>query len=146
MQYRSCWRFVALACLFCLINLFGLDRTFAQQNQAPRRQYGQSLRNRPTVSPYTSLLNNGNTTSSDNGSLSYYNIVRPQQRAQTAARSFGSELRSVESRVLTLQRPGTSLAQSTSVDAVSTGRMAPTGHRVAFGDLLGYFPGAPNSR
>jgi len=148
MQYRFCRRFIALASVLCLISQVDPNQAFAQ-NQSSRRQYGQSLRNRPTVSPYTSLINNGNnanTNSSDNGSLSYYNIIRPQQRAQTAARSFGSELRSVESRIQTLQRPGSGQTAPTSVDAISTGRMSPTGHRVTFGDLQGYYPGARQSK
>lgn len=144
MPCRFFWRYIATGCLLCGMTLLAPDQAVAQSNQSSRRKPGQIGRNRPTVSPYTSLLNDG--TSSGVANLNYYNIVQPQLRAQRTARSFSNELHSVESQFKTLQRPGSAQASLAGVEAISTGRMAPTGHHTAFGNLGGYFPGALPSR
>lgn len=108
---------------------------------ASRNRNLPSRRNKPTVSPYLSLINSaGNGTNMFN----FYNIVRPQRRAQRAAAALNSELRFVEGNLNSLRRSNAAGNQSTSTLQEDTapsfsGRMEPTGHPTAFGDLKGFY-------
>ncbi|HEY4261794.1 MAG TPA: hypothetical protein VGM98_16605 [Schlesneria sp.] len=141
MSYRSCLRAIGLVLLCGGLNCFLAGQAFAQVSQGPRQQIRQSFRDRPTVSPYTSLLNNGG---GGGPALNYYNIVRPRQQASRVARSLSNELKSVESNVKSLEQREPQMIGPSEV--ISTGRMAPTGHPTAFNSLGSYFPGAPQSR
>jgi hypothetical protein len=141
MSCRSCSRAIGLVLLCGGLNGLLAGQAFAQLSQGPRQQIRQSFRDRPTVSPYTSLLNNGG---GGGAALNYYNIVRPRQQASKVARSLSNGLKSVESNVKSLeQREPQMLGPS---EVISTGRMAPTGHPTSFNSLGSYFPGAPQSR
>ena len=101
-----------------------------------------SRRNKPTVSPYLSLINNAGGTGLS--MFNFYNIVRPQRRAQRAAAELNSELRFVEGNLSELRRSNTAGNQSNSTLQEDTapsfsGRMEPTGHPTAFGDLKGFY-------
>ncbi len=141
MSHRPRLRAIGLVLLGGSLNGLLVGQVSAQSKQGPRQQIRQSFRDRPTVSPYTSLLNNGG---GGGAALNYYNIVRPRQQASRVARSLSNELKSVESNVKSLeQREPQILGPS---EVISTGRMAPTGHPTAFNSLGSYFPGAPQSR
>lgn len=118
------------------LNCLCAEQADAQLKQGPRQQIRQSFRDRPTVSPYTALLNNG----TGGAAMSYYNIIRPRQQASKVARSLSNQLRTVESEVKSIQEAPPMIGPT---EAISTGRMAPTGHATTFGSLGGYFPGAP---
>jgi hypothetical protein len=142
MSYRPWLSAIGLVLLCGGVNCLLAGQAFAQLSQGPRQQIRQSFRDRPTVSPYTSLLNNGG--GGGGAALNYYNIVRPRQQASRVARRLTNELKSVESNVKSLeQREPQMLGPS---EVISTGRMAPTGHPTAFNSLGSYFPGAPQSR
>lgn len=140
MSYRSRSRAIGLVLICGSLNCLLAGQASAQIKQGPRQQIRQSFRDRPTVSPYTSLLNNGG---GGGAAMNYYNIIRPRQQASKVARSLTKELHSVESNVKSLQQQPQMLGPS---EVISTGRMAPTGHPTAFNSLGSYFPGAPQSR
>jgi len=110
--------------------------------QQPSNTFGAGRRNRPTVSPYVSLTDNGN---GNNGSdMNYFNIVRPTQRAREANRNLQNQLQSVESD-LSKRKSTSGTASSTNKEsryAITSGRMPSTGHTTTFGDLGGRFGGA----
>ena len=125
------------------------DAAWAQVSRAPRAPQSASgssrqrnipsRRNTPTVSPYLSLIN-----SAGNGSniFNFYNIVRPQRRAQRMASQLGNELRHVENTMSMQQLTNANQSQSTlQTDQMPSfaGRMEPTGHATAFGDLQGFY-------
>jgi hypothetical protein len=130
MQHRSNWRWIQFVTLFSALCLTGPTQLFAQS----KNQFGSDYRNRRTVSPWLSTLDNG----SGLGALNYFNIVRPQQRARQAASNFQNELNRVESSLST-KRPQTNVP-STSVP-ITTGRMNPTGHPTSYGTTGSYFGG-----
>ena len=126
-------RFVKLGVLCFALCLVSLSTASAQQ---PRNRFGSEFRNRPTVSPYLSLVDGG-------GTANLFNIVRPRQQAQRRAKEFQKELDNVESEFQRAQQP---LPQGPSAEVpITTGRMSPTGHGATFGDLNGYF-GNPTGR
>lgn len=100
-------------------------------------------KNRPTVSPYTSLVNDGVGSGLGSSGLNYYNIVRPQQQAQRTARTINNQFQTVESQIRSIERPQPGMATSglAPTGSIVTGRMSPTGHRTAFGSTGTYFPG-----
>ena len=121
------------------VTLLSWDTCSAQQ---PSNTFGAGRRNRPTVSPYVSLTDNGN---GNNGSdMNYFNIVRPTQRAREANRNLQNQLQSVESD-LSKRKSVSGTASSTNKEsryAINTGRMPSTGHTTSFGDLGGRFGSA----
>ncbi len=131
-QRQSFWRCLKLCGVCAAIGLSSLDTTFAQQ---ARNQFGANSRNRPTVSPYLSLIDNG---SGNDTSQNFYNIVKPQQRAQRAARNFQNELQTVES---SLQNPSNQNSLPVDSIPITTGKLPATGHSTAFGDVGGRFGG-----
>lgn len=139
MPFRSWLHAMGMILLISGLNCFCTGQAHAQLKQGPRQQIRQSFRDRPTVSPYTALLNNG----TGGAAMSYYNIIRPRQQASKVARSLSNQLRTVESEVKSIQEAPPMIGPT---EAISTGRMAPTGHPTAFGNLGGYFPGAPQAR
>lgn len=139
MPFRSWPHVMGMIVLVSGLNCLCASQAQAQLKQGPRQQIRQSFRDRPTVSPYTALLNNG----AGGAAMSYYNIIRPRQQASKVARSLSNQLRTVESEVKSIQETPPMMGPA---EAISTGRMAPTGHATAFGNLGGYFPGAPQAR
>jgi hypothetical protein len=139
MQHRTHWRVVALVGWLSLLAAGAADAQSPPTSNQPRppgRQIRQSFRDRPRVSPYTSLANpNGS-----NVALNYYNIVRPRQQAQRTARRLSNELQSVEANVQSLQQPQDEKL-ILSAPALTTGRMEPTGHPATFGSLGTYYSG-----
>jgi len=142
MSYRSGFSGIGMVLLYGGLSCLLSDEAYGQAKQRPYQQIRQSFRDRPTVSPYTSLLNNG----TGGAAMSYYNIIRPRQQAQKVARGLTNELRSVESNVKTLEQKPQAPQVLADTDVISTGRMQPTGHPTAFGSLGSYFPGAPQAR
>lgn len=134
MRARIDLRFVRLCGLCFTLSLSCLTTASAQQ---AKNKFGSENRNRPTVSPYLSIVDGGG------GAANLFNIVRPRQQAQKRAREFRNELGNVEAEVQRSQRP---LAQGPSSSVpITSGRMGPTGHGATFGDLNGYF-GNPSGR
>ena len=105
-----------------------------QGNGGAKNRFGDDIVKRRTVSPYLSVIDNGNGIDA----LNYYNIVRPQQRAQKQARSLRNELRTVETDLqrAEAERKGVTPASR----AITSGRMPSTGHTAGFGNVGGYFP------
>ena len=130
MQQRTEWPWVTLGTLFAVICLSGTEPLFAQS----KNQFGSDYRNRRSVSPYLSLMDNGN----GNGGLNYYNIVKPQQRARQTARNLQNELHQVESSLA--KKPGQTSGPPSSIP-ITTGRMNPTGHPTSYGNTGSYFGG-----
>lgn len=139
MQHKTYWRAAALIGGITLMTAGDTEaqsQRVAGQPRPPGRQIRQSFRDRPRVSPYTSLANPGGS----DVSLNYYNIVRPRQQAQRTARRLSNELQSVEANVQSLQQPhdeGLIIASP----PLTTGRMGPTGHPAIFGSLGTYYSG-----
>jgi len=123
-------RFITVACACLAVSVIAPTVVSAQQ----KNQFGSTARRKPTVSPYLSTLDNG----SGYGALNYYNIVRPQQRARQAGRDFQRELHTVENNVADLEKSANTPLNTA---PITSGRMAPTGHSVAFGDTSNYFGG-----
>ena len=127
------------------MTLFGVCLTASLSNwgvataQPPRNQFGVSQRNRPTVSPWLSVVDNG--TGGGQNALNYFNIVRPVQRGRQANRNLQNELRNVESSISRPQRGAGPISNMDSLNStpITTGRMQPTGHLPNFGDLGGRF-------
>ncbi|WP_373651796.1 hypothetical protein [Schlesneria sp. DSM 10557] len=119
---------LAKFCVLCItMSLIEVSIASAQQ---PKNRFGSEFRNRPTVSPYLSIVDSG-------GAANLFNIVRPRQQAQSRARDFRRELDSVESNFQQTQRSSTQPPEFSA--PITTGRMGPTGHSAGFGDLAGYF-------
>src|SRR5438128_172753 len=132
---QQSWSIYLVICgAFAAACLMNVDSTWAQSPASRRNSFGADSRNRPTVSPYLSMQDNG----SGYGAMNYYNIVRPQQRARQAARNLRNELRDVESE---MGRPNGNPNTTASKQAapITTGRMQPTGHSTAFADTKNYF-------
>jgi hypothetical protein len=139
MRLPNLWRFTAMAGACCVLNLLAVDQVSAQARSAGRVQFQRSRG--PTVSPYTSLLNGGNGNTPN---LNYFNIVKPRQQQQKMQRSLANEIQSVDNRFQALQAPQnmqSGQVQQTE-DAISSGRLMPTGHKTSFGNTGSYFPGA----
>lgn len=105
-----------------------------QGNGGAKNRFGDDVVKRRTVSPYLSVIDNGNGFDG----LNYYNIVRPQQRAQKQARSLRRELQTVETDLQIAERERKGLPPASR--AITSGRMASTGHSAGFGNVGGYFP------
>ena len=105
-----------------------------QGSGGARNRFGDDIIKRRTVSPYLSVIDNGNGFDG----LNYYNIVRPQQRAQKQARSLRKELQTVETDLQRAERERKGLPPASR--AITSGRMASTGHAAGFGNVGGYFP------
>lgn len=105
-----------------------------QGNGGAKNRFADDIVRRRTVSPYLSVIDNGNGFDG----LNYYNIVRPQQRAQKQARSLRNELRTVETDLQIAERERKGLTPASR--AITSGRMASTGHTAGFGNVGGYFP------
>jgi|GEM_PF-7132403 len=131
-----------LACLLCGFWLLGSTESYAQNRQSPRQPVRQSFRDRPRVSPYTSLINNGNGSGA---ALNYFNIVRPRKQAAKVARSLSTQLQAAESNIQALKRSPATQA-TTDSEPVTTGRMRATGHPTAFGYLGDFYTDAQQSR
>lgn len=139
MQQKTDWRVAALIGGITLLAAGAADAQsprVANQPRPPGRQIRQGFRDRPRVSPYTSLAN----PDGSNVSLNYYNIVRPRQQAARTARRLSNELQSVESNVQSLQQPQDEKLIIAS-PPLTTGRMEPTGHPATFGSLGTYYSG-----
>lgn len=130
MQERSNWRWIQLVMLASVLSLTSTASLFAQN----KNLFGSDYRNRRTVSPWLSTLDNGNGF----GALNYFNIVQPQQRARQAAHNFQHELNRVESTLSTKRTQSNAPASSISI---TTGRMSPTGHPTSYGNTGTYFGG-----
>lgn len=132
MMRKSIWRSIVMAGIGCGIGVGVANEACAQPRPPSPRQFDQTRRSRPTVSPYTSLINNG-----DGGgggvNLNYFNIVRPREQAQRAARRFSNELYDVESSIDSLRQPSGGSQSEPAVN--SSGRTPPTGHPTAFGTI-----------
>ncbi len=125
MQRTSNARILKLVGMCALLTLSSLDLTFAQAPQ--KNRFGSGQRQRRTVSPYLSTLDNGQ----GNDGLNYFNIVKPQQASAKAAKNFQNELRNVESSINQPRGAG----EPSELAAITTGRLPPTGHGANFNDL-----------
>lgn len=96
---------------------FALGQSFAPPT-APRAQ-------RPTLSPYLNLLNRNNSPA-----FNYYNRVRPRQAFDDYQQQTARNLSSLERRI---EESNQAIQQS------QNSQLAPTGQRVRFMDLGGYF-------
>ena len=134
MQRTSCARILKLFGLCALLSLSSLDLAYAQGKAPKRNQFGSGQRQRRTVSPYLSTLDNGQ----GNDGLNYFNIVKPQQAGAKTARNFQKELRDVES---TISDPR-GADEPSQLSAITTGRLPPTGHGATFNDLQQRFGSA----
>lgn len=130
MQQRSIWQPVTQCGILIVICISSVQLADAQE----KNQFGAGYRNRPTVSPYLSMTDNG----SGNGALNYYNIVQPQQRARRAVRRLQNELEEVDSGLSTKRSRNSPPTSST---PITTGRMEATGHSTSFANSGGYFNG-----
>jgi hypothetical protein len=122
---------VWVACAAICLSANGL--VFAQSSGPQKNQFGSSVRNRSTVSPYLSVIDN---TGNGGNALNYYNIVKPRERARQANREIQNELHQVESGMQSSRRQG--LSSNDSIP-ITTGRMSPTGHMTSFANTGGYF-------
>jgi len=138
----SRWLLATLSVTIIVV-LTNSQNAYAQSNPNAElrfHEYQQPIKNRPSISPYLGLVQiPGNQTG-----VSYFNIVRPQQRALRATGGLSQELQAVEARVQAMQRPqnlgaGNVPDQTTSAAAaISSGRMTPTGHPTSYGTLRGF--------
>ena len=133
MRQKLLWTRLSKFCLVAVALLFSGSPLLAQA----KNQFGSDFRNRPTVSPYLSTMDNG----SGYGALNYFNIVRPQQRARQANRELQRELHEVENNQS--YDKGQPLT-SNDTKPITSGRMLPTGHTTSFGNTGGYFGGTAN--
>ena len=88
--------------------------------------------NRPLLSPYLSLVNNGNA------GINYYSQTLPEINRRATQQLYGAAINSLEARSLAPPPPA-------AVDADLFTPQPATGHPVAFQNTLGYFP-TPNFR
>ena len=135
MQPNSRKKTFKLLGLCALLSVTSLDFAFAQ---APRKnQFGAGQRQRRTVSPYLSTIDNGQLGGADNA-LNYFNIVKPQTQGAKTARNLQNEIRNVETE---LEQPRGS-GEPSELAPITTGRLAPTGHGATFNDLQQRFGSA----
>jgi hypothetical protein len=127
------------------VMLISVDKVFGQQ----RNTFGAGQRNRPTVSPYLSMVDTTGNGPSDGGTgLNYFNIVRPTKQGRAANKRLQNELQGVESSISSLPRRGGTDSWSNGLGsmAITTGRMSETGHEAGFNDLGGRFGGGGGTR
>lgn len=135
MQRASCARTLKLVGLIGLLSMTSMDLAFGQAPQ--KNRFGSGQRQRRTVSPYVSMVDNGQAGAADN-TLNYFNIVKPQQQGAKTAKALQNELRNVEDSV---NQPRGS-DEPSELAAITTGRLAPTGHGASFSDLQQRFGSA----
>jgi hypothetical protein len=135
MQRNSCAITLKLLGLCALLSATNLDFALAQAPQ--KNRFGSGQRQRRTVSPYLSTLDNGQAGGADNA-LNYFNIVKPQQQGAKTAKNLQNELRNVES---SIDQPRGS-GEPSELASITTGRLAPTGHGASFSDLQQRFGSA----
>jgi hypothetical protein len=93
---------------------------------------GYNAVNRPLLSPYLSLVNNGNA------GINYYTQTLPEINRRATQQLYGAAINSLEARALAPPPPA-------SADADLFAPLPSTGHPVAFQYTGGYFP-TPNLR
>ena len=142
MRLQTFFRTLKMFLVACAgMSLLNFETASAQQ----RNNFGAGQRNRPTVSPFLSMVDTTGNGPSDGGSgLNYFNIVRPTLNARSANRRLQKELQGVESTIA--QGPtgfGAAGPAGNGLGAVpiTTGRLPETGHAAAFSDLGGRFGG-----
>lgn len=115
--------------------------------QAPRNTFGAGQRNRPTVSPFLNMVDNGNGGGDDGTGLNYFNLVRPIQQGRRANQKLQKELQGVESQLGYQQQELNIGMNSDALNSIpiTSGRLPATGHGAGFNDLQGRFGGGTGS-
>ena len=137
MQHNSGAKTLKLLGLCTLLSVISLDFAFAQQAAPPKNRFGSGQRQRRTVSPYLSTIDNGQLGGADNA-LNYFNIVKPQTQGAKTAKNLQNELRNVESAIDQPRGSG----EPSELPSITTGRLPPTGHGASFNDLQQRFGSA----
>lgn len=131
---QSLFRSGLSLCATCIIVCLVRTDVASAQSAPAKNQFGAGVMNRRTVSPWLSTLDNGNGL----GGLNYYNIVTPQRKYQAAAQNLQNEVQGLQSNSRNLTNGGPA---TTAATPITSGRMPPTGHTIAFGSTNSYFPG-----